>query len=199
MAGIPIGPAANCRSFSVADDGTARAFERIMRWISLTLLWFVAAAIPPSRAADNNRDRVEAAQLFEDGQSMVRAGRYGAAAVTFRTLLYVYPQSSLATQARLALYRAEDLEDQEPKVRSVRFQLAGGPALEDIRAYLEAREVALAVQQPYQPRDVERARLALQDLLASRGQPATVKSAVHIIRHGTGRQSVEVLFTSAKK
>lgn len=154
---------------------------------------------PAARAAEDTRDAVEAARLFEQGQDMLNAGRYGAAGVTFRTLLYVYPESSLAAQARLALHRAEDLEAQEPVVRTVRYQIPRGISLEDIRACFVAREVVLAVQRPYEPRDVERARLALEDLLASKGRPATVKAAVHSIAHGSGRGSVEVLFTIAKK
>jgi hypothetical protein len=172
-----------------------------MRLISLVVLMVVAAATPPkARAAEDTRDLVEAAHLFDDGQAMLHAGRYGAARVTFRTLLYVYPESSLAARAQVALRQAEDLEAQAPRVRSVRFQnIPRGLTLEDIRTYFAAREVALAVEQPFEPRDVERARLALQDLLAARGQPLTVKAAVHTIRHGAGRESVEVLFTSVKK
>jgi hypothetical protein len=165
-------------------------------------MWFsLAAATPPALAAEaeNTRDAVEAARLFDEGQAMLRAGRYGAAAVTFRTLLYVYPESSLAGRARVALHQSEDLEAQAPRVRSVRFEIPRGLSLEEIRACFAAREVALAVEQPYEPRDVERARLALQDLLASKGRPAVVKAAVHTVRRGTDRESVEVLFTFAKK
>jgi hypothetical protein len=171
-----------------------------MRWISLLILISAAAAtLPPVRAAEDARDRVEAARLFDEGQAMLRAGRYGAAAVTFRTLLYVYPESGLASQARRALDQSEDLEAQAPVVRSVRFQMPRGVTFEDIRAYFVAREVALAVDQPYEPRDVDRARRALEDLLAAKGRPATVKAAVHTAGHGSGRQSVEVVFTLAKK
>jgi hypothetical protein len=168
-----------------------------MRWISLLLLASVAVAATPD--AENTRDAVEAARLFNDGQAMFRAGRYGAASVTFRTLLSVYPESNLTTQAKAELRRSEDLEAQAPMVRSVRFQLSGGLTFEDIRACFVAREVALTVAQPYEPRDVERARVALEDLLASRGRPVTVKAAVRTAGHGNGRESVEVLFTSAKK
>jgi hypothetical protein len=85
-------------------------------------------------------------------------------------------------------------------VRSVRFQkIPRGLTLEDIRAFFAAREVALAVEQPYEARDVERARLALQDLLAAKGEPAAVKAAVHTTGHGASRGSVEILFTSARK
>ncbi|MGO9259139.1 MAG: hypothetical protein ACLQU1_22885 [Bryobacteraceae bacterium] len=172
-----------------------------MRWISLLMLWFVAAAgTPYARAAEDTRDAVEAARLFDDGQAMLNAGRYGAARVTFRTLLYVYPESSLAGQARVALRKAEDLEAQAPVVRSVRFQkIPRGLTLEDVRAFFAAREVALAVEQPYEPREVERARLALQDLLAVKGRPAAVKAAVHTVGHGASREMVEILFTSGKK
>ncbi len=171
-----------------------------MRWISLLILISVAAvSAPKALAAEDARDAVEAARLLDEGQAMLRAGRYGAASVTFRTLLYVYPESTLAGQARVALHQSEDLEAQEPVVRSVRFQMPRGVTFEDIRACFVAREVALAVEQPYEPRDVERARVALQDLLAAKGRPVVVKAAVHTVGHGPGRQSVEVLFTSAKK
>ncbi len=171
-----------------------------MRWIWLFVLVSLAVAgLPAARAAEDTRDAVEAARLFEDGQAMVRAGRYGAAAVTFRTLLYVYPESSLAAQARLELRRSEDLEAQAPVVRSVRFQMPRDITLEDIRACFAAREVALAVDRAHEPRDVERARVALADLLNAKGRPLVVKAAVHTIAHGNGRGSVEVLFTSAKK
>jgi len=158
------------------------------------------AAIPPAaRAAEDTRDAVEAARLFADGQAMLNAGRYGAAGVTFRTLLYVYPESSLAGQARLALHRAEDLEAQEPVVRTVRYQIPRGLSFEDIRTCFVAREVGLAVDRPYEPRDVERARVALEELLASQGRPMAVKAAVHTVAHGAGRASVEVSFTASKK
>jgi len=180
--------------------GRGSAIEGRMRWISLLLL-VAAAGVGPTglRAAENQKDAVEAARLFEDGQAMMRAGRYGAASVTFRTLLYVYPESNLAGQARDALHHSEDLEAQAPVVRSVRFQMPRGLTEEDIRACLVAREAALTVEQRYEPRDVERARVALQDLLAERGKPVAVKAAVHTIARGTPRESVEVLFTSAKK
>jgi len=171
-----------------------------MRWISLSILIAAGAAtLLPARAAEDARDRVEAARLFDEGQAMVRAGRYGAASVTFRTLLYVYPESSLAGRARTALHQSEDLEAQSPVVRWVHFQMPRGVTFEDIRAYFVAREVGLAVEQPYEPRDVERARVALEDLLASKGRPAVVKAAVHTVGHPGARQSVEVVFTAAKK
>ncbi len=150
-------------------------------------------------AAENSRDAEEAARLFNDGQAMFRAGRYGAASVTFRTLLSVYPESNLTTQAKAELRRSEDQEAQAPVVRSVRFQIAGGINFEDIRACFVANEVALAVAQPYEPRDVERARVALEELLASKGRPLVVKAAVHTAGHRPSHESVEVLFTSAKK
>jgi hypothetical protein len=171
-----------------------------MRLIPLVFLISLAAASPPRvRAADETREATDAVRLFEDGQAMLHAGRYGAATVTFRTLLYVYPESNVAAQARLALRQSEELEAQAPMVRSIRFQIPGGLSLEDIRACFAAREVALAVEQRYEPRDVERARAALQDLLADRGRPALVKAEVHTIRHPAGRQSIEVVFTAAKK
>ena len=201
VAPIPTARALNCRRFSAGHLGTGRAFQLAMRWISLAMLWLVAAGTTPhARAAEDTRDAVEAARLFDDGQAMLDAGRYGAARVTFRTLLYVYPESSLAGQARVALRKAEDLEAQAPVVRSVRFRkIPRGLTLDDIRASFAAREVALAVEQPYEPRDVERARLALQDLLAANGRPVVVKAAVHTAGHRASRESVEILFTPGKK
>jgi hypothetical protein len=200
VAVIPTARADNYCNFNAMGSGPARALQSDMRWISLVMMMLTAAVSPPRvRAAEDTRDAVEAARLFNDGKAMLNAGRYGAAGVTFRTLLYVYPESSLAGEARVALHRAEDLEAQAPVVRAVRFQIPGGLTFEDIRACFVAREVALAVEQPYEPRDVERARVALQDLLASRGRPAVVKAAVHVTGRGTSRQSVEVLFTAGKK
>ena len=168
--------------------GRQRAYTSFMRWIPLLLL------SAPLWASDA-RDAVEAARLFDDGQAMMQAGRYGAASVTFRTLLYVYPESDVAPQARQELRKSEDLEAQAPVVRSLRFQLGGAVSLEEIRDYFAAREVVLSLEQRYEARDVERARLALEDLLAEQGKKGTVKATVRPAR----RQSVEVLFTLAKK
>jgi len=164
------------------------------------LILVVPAWARTPEPVEDTRDAVEAARLFEDGQDMLRAGRYGAAGVTFRTLLYVYPESSLAAQARLALRQAEDLEAQAPVVRSVRYhKLPRTLTTEEIRACFAAREIVLAPEQRYDPRDVERARLALQDLLAARGKPAGVRAAVHPNGHPAAPHSVEILFTLARK
>ncbi|HUA57259.1 MAG TPA: hypothetical protein VML19_00790 [Verrucomicrobiae bacterium] len=166
-----------------------------MRWIPLLLL-IVPAWARTAAPAEDTRDAVEAARLFDDGMAMLKAGRYGAASVTFRTLLYVYPESGLALQARDELRKSEDLEAQAPIVRSLRYRLPKAVSLDDVRACFAAREVALGVERPYDARDVERARMALEDLLASKGQKAAVKAAVHV--SGPGR-SVEIAFTFEKK
>lgn len=168
-----------------------------MRWIPLLLLLVPAwARTPAADSAENTRDAVEAARLYDDGQAMLHAGRYGAAAVTFRTLLYVYPESSLVPEARAALRQSEDLEAQDPVLRMLNYRLPKKVSLEDVHACFAAREIALAVGRPYEARDVERARLALDDLLAAKGIKAQVKTEVRTIGP---RKSVEVLFTTAKK
>jgi hypothetical protein len=136
---------------------------------------------------------VEAARLFREGQTMMHAGRYGAAGVTFRTLLYVYPESALAAQAREELRKSEDEEAKAPMVRSLRYQLK--VPVEDIETYFWAREIGLGVERPYEARDVERARLALEDMLAAKGRKGSVKATVRSVKP----RSVEVVFTLEKK
>ena len=203
VAAIPRAPGPKSNGFSTNPAVWDVHFPYNMRLLPLILTVSLLAASPraihAAGAAEETRDAIDAARLFDDGQAMLRAGRYGAAEVTFRTLLYVYPESDLAGQARMALRQAEDLDAQAPVVRSVRFQLPGGLTLEEIRTCFAAREIALAVQQRYEPRDVERARLALQDLLANHGRPAAVKAEVHTVRHAANGGSVEVVFTLAKK
>jgi NAD(P)H-dependent flavin oxidoreductase YrpB (nitropropane dioxygenase family) len=164
-----------------------------MRYLAFLLLLAPAWARMP--ASDPDTPDADAARLFDDGQAMLHAGRYGAATVTFRTLLYVYPESALATQAREALRQSEDQEAKVPSIRALTFHLGKTVSPEEIQAYFAAREVALWVERPYDARDVERARLALQALLASKGKKGTIKAEVRPIKP----RNVQIDFTFEKK
>jgi hypothetical protein len=182
---VPTWPGRNPCLFNGSRIGMPDAYPWPMKFLLVPLL------LVPAWAADTPDS--DAARLFDDGQAMLHAGRYGAASVTFRTLLYVYPESDLVALAREELQKSEQLEEQAPKVRSLRYQL--GVAPEEILAYFNAREISLAVERPYDAREVERARLALDDLLASKGRKGSVKATVRTIKP----HNIEIEFTFEKK
>jgi hypothetical protein len=128
------------------------------------------------------RDEVGAIYLFEDGQARVRDGRYGSAAVTFRTIAQVYPESPLARQAEAAGRSAERKEEQTggPIVRSLTFRNTGPVTAAEILDRFKEREVGLAVEQSYRTEDIDYARQVIAELMAEKGvQNADVRADIH--------------------
>ena len=136
----------------------------------LNLLW-LTNLYAESPLATRAKDEMSAIHLFQDGQARVRDGRYGPATVTFRAVAQVYPESPLAKQAAAASRIAERKEEKNgpPLVRSISFEGMSPASAREIFARLSEREIALAVDQPYRPEELEQARVAIAGLLAEKG------------------------------
>src|SRR5262249_48189978 len=119
-------------------------------------------------ACQSSTQPIDARLLFDEGQKLWHTGRYGAARVTFETLIAVYPESCLVKQAREAIAAEQQIEDQAPVVRSLEFRVKRVHTDEILKRFNE-REVGLCVETRYDPRDVEQAKTVLTALLIERG------------------------------
>ena len=87
-------------------------------------------------------------------------------------------------------------EAQTSVIRSVKFENFKGVSLDDMTHRLKDRGIRVAVEQLYEPQQVESARQALQELLEEKGRTGTlVKAGVRQIPP----RSVEVTFKATKK
>lgn len=86
-------------------------------------------------------------------------------------------------------------EPQMALIRSVKFENFKGISVDDVASRLRDRGVRVAVEQPYEPAQVESARKVLVELLEERGRKgARVEANVRRIPPA----SVEVTFKVAK-
>jgi outer membrane protein assembly factor BamA len=86
-------------------------------------------------------------------------------------------------------------EIQTPVIRSVKFENFKGISAGQVMSRLKDRGVRMAVEQPYEPQQVDAARRVLKELLEEKGrQGADVTSAVRQIPP----RSVEVTFKLVK-
>jgi len=158
------------------------------------------SALPAARArikgpeATLSRNEIEPRLLFEDGQERLRTGRYGTAAVTFRTLIAVYPESPLVPSAAKALRHAEELEQVQSNtriVRSLRFENMAAVEVEEIRQRFEEREIDLELEKPCTDKTLAEAKAVLAELLSERGLTAL---RVEVHTRELAPRSVEVTF-----
>lgn len=152
---------------------------------------------PNDPLAADARDELNAMDLFAEGQERIRQGRYAAAEFTFQTLLNVYPKSQLTRQAEAAMRSAADARSSMTvnlTVKTVDLK-ATGLAVPQVQQRFAEREVKLAAGRPFDPRDVEQARLALTELLAESGTPgAQIRTEARM----AGAHEVDVVFTRVR-
>jgi len=151
---------------------------------------------PNDPLAAGARDEINAIALFEEGQDRVRQGRYDAAEFTFQTLLSVYPKSQLAPQAEAAMRAASKARALSVSltVRAVNLKDAGVSDAQAANRFAE-REVKLAAGKPFDPRDVDQARLALTELLSESGNGA---AQIRTETRMAGAHEVDVVFTRVR-
>ena len=96
--------------------------------------------------------------------------------------------------AAAALFFAQS-EAQNQVIRSIKYENFKGISAEDVASRLKDRGIRIAVEQMYEPQQLESAREALAELLDEKGQIGmTVKA---LARHVPPR-SVEVTFKAEK-
>ena len=143
-------------------------------------------------------DTINATVLYENAQQRLKAGKYGTASVTFRTLISVYPESPLATQAAEGLRMAEEMEAQSggPVIRSLRFEHVQPLRRQDVLERFEEREAGLGVERHYDLKAVEEAKTILAELLAERG---VTKAKVRVHAREIAPHGVEVTLRVGKR
>jgi len=144
------------------------------------------------------RDDADATELFEDGQTRLRAGKYGTATLAFQTLLAVYPESPLAARAAAAMKTAEDLEQAQSNtriLRSLRFENLPGVTVQAVLQRFSEHEIELAVEKPCTSRVLDDAKAVLQDFLAENG---VVEPRVEVASRDLPPRSLEITFRLAK-
>jgi hypothetical protein len=140
---------------------------------------------PESPLAAEAKNEIDASLLLEEGQERLKTGRGDTAQVALHTLLSVYPESSLVKQAKQTMRKAEAAV---PTVRSIRFENFPSVSPAEIQQSFDQREVGLAMQKPYDPREVEEARKVLTELLRR-----PVEARTHVFS-----RSVDVTFIAEK-
>ena len=138
----------------------------------------------------------DARALFAEGQDRLKAGQPGMAKVTFETLIAVYPECSLVDRAKEAIREAEEQEPKAPVVRALRFENFKKAMIDRILDRLKEREVALAVETPLDPRELEDARKVIEQLLAEDG---VAKRNVLVATRELAPQRVAVTFRLVKE
>lgn len=87
-------------------------------------------------------------------------------------------------------------EVQNSVVRSIKYENFKGVSMDEVAHRLKDRGISLAVEQLYEPRQVESARGALQELLEEKGRKGVeVRSEIRTIPP----RSVEVKFKAVQK
>jgi hypothetical protein len=164
-------------SFGSVQAGPGTLFDSALRMeragrldIARVDLQRLIKSYPAAPFAARARTELDAVSLFQEGQHRLKIGSARLAVVTFRTFVQVYPESPLATQAEAA---GRDAEKREPRpariVGAIEFHGAWPVSMEAINRRFEDHEVALALDAPYRAGDVERARIALVELLRESG------------------------------
>jgi hypothetical protein len=83
----------------------------------------------------------------------------------------------------------------QPLVRSIRFEHFKNVSPSEILDRLKEREVALSVESPYSPEEAERAKTYIAQLLAEKGHP---NARIQVAARPVLAHRVEVRFTLLK-
>jgi hypothetical protein len=164
-----------------------------MKTVCMMLL-LGAAAMTPAQTVEE-RDLTNARLLFEEGQQRLMLGQSGMAKVTFETLLAVYPESKLVSQAKEGIRTAEELEAQAPTVTSIRFVNFKKVKAQDIATRLRDREARLALDQPCDARCVDEAQNIVSELVVEKGH---LKSRVLAEMRTVSAWAIEITFRLKK-
>ena len=98
----------------------------------------------------------------------------------------------MACSKRVAGVPVAPSSGRPPVVRAITYENLEGIAPQEVGRYYRERGVRLSVERPYQPEDVEKAKAALKEFLARRGQPG-VQIKAEIVPMPP--RSVEIRFT----
>lgn len=143
--------------------------------------------------ADISRDTGDAQLLFVDGMAQLHARQYGKAALTFQTLISVYPQSPLVRRAADEMRRSEAKDQAHCRtVRSIKFENAGAVAPGEILARFDEREVGLAIDSRYDRWRLDEATSVLTELLEEKG---TSNPRVRVTTQALRGHAVAVTFS----
>lgn len=161
-----------------------------------TTLQTLVNSYPQDPLALQAKGAIDATLLFEDGQARAKAGKYETARVAFETLIAVYPENPLAERAKAAIAAlAEKEKGNRPVVKAMEFRDLQAVPADEIRAAMEAREIRLSVGKPCRSKDIEQAKVALEEILAERGV-ANVR--VEAQTRAIPPNAVDVIFTVEK-
>jgi hypothetical protein len=156
----------------------------------------LVAGYPQNPLALDAKCAIDATLLFEEGQARAKAGKYDTARVPFETLIAVYSENPLAARAKAAIEAiAEKEKASRPVLKSVEFREVDAVPVDEIRAALDAREVRLSVGQPCRSKDVQQARLVVEQILTEKG---VVHARVDAKMRSVPPNSVAVIFTVEK-
>jgi hypothetical protein len=136
---------------------------------------------PEDPLAPDAKAQIDAINLYEEGLRRMREGRFEAAEFTFHTLLSVYPESPVAKQAEAAMHGAAQAQQELNvclKVRALDLNGLGLSAGDTQKIFVD-HEVRLAAGKPFDPRDVEQARLALTGFLGARVRTEVRMAGAH--------------------
>jgi hypothetical protein len=162
----------------------------------LCILLFVgAAALAPAQNGSEDRDAANARLLFEEGQQRLKLGNPGMAKVTFETLVAVYPESSFVSQAKEGIRTADEMEEQLPTVKSIRFLNFKKVKPQEVVERLRVREARLEVERPCDDRCIVEAQSIVNELLAEKGH---AKARVHAEMRTVSPWSIEITFKLRK-
>jgi tetratricopeptide (TPR) repeat protein len=164
--------------------------------VARTTLQSLVDCYPKDPLALQAKGAIDATLLFEEGQARTKAGKYETARLAFETLIAVYPENPLAERAKPAIQTIAEKEGKSrPVVKTMEFRDVRTVPVEEIRAAMEEREVRLSVGKPCRPRDIERAKVALEEILAEKGM-ANVR--VQAQTRAVPPNAVDVIFTVEK-
>lgn len=151
---------------------------------------------PKDPLALDAKGAIDATLLYEDGQVRAKGGKYETARLAFETLIAVYPENPLVPRAQSALEALAEKEKANGRVvKAMEFRDLGDVPVEDIRAAMDAREIRLSVGRPYRSRDLEQAKVALEEILAGKG---VTKARVQAQTRSVPPNAVDVIFTVEK-
>jgi len=160
-----------------------------------TTLRSLVDTYPHDPLALQAKGAIDATLLFEEGQARVKGGKYETARVAFETLIAVYPENPLAARAKSAIDAICEKEKTRPVVKSMEFRDVDAVPVDEIRAAMAAREVRLNVGQPCHPKDVQQAKLVLEEILTEKGvSHARVEARLRTVPP----DAVTVIFTVEK-
>lgn len=161
--------------------------------VARTTLETLVNSYPKHPLALQAKGAIDATLLFEEGQARARAGKYETARVAFETLIVVYPENPLVERAKLGLATiAEKEKGSRTVVKALEFRDVRAVPVEEIRAAFEAREVRLSIGKPYRARDMEQAKVALEEILAEKG---VTHVRVEAQTRAVPPDAVDVIFT----